>query len=125
MKPILEYILNKDTKVIKNKVNIKTGRYIVDILNELERGGYKKLDKGDVYLDYIANSMKFFDSSEDKKIFTYDDNSIYVCNKYDNKYKYVGIRIQEDKITESFVVYDMNRWEKESNAVVEKYINNK
>ena len=124
MKPILEYILNKDTKVIKNKVTIRTGRYIVDILNELERGGYKKLDKGDIYLGYILNSMKFFDSSEDKKIFTYDDNSIYVCNKYNNKYKYVGIRIQEDKITGYFVVYDMNRWEKESYAVVEKYINN-
>ncbi len=68
--------------------------------------------------------MKFFDSSEYKKIFTYDDNSIYVCNKYNNKYKYVGIRIQEDKITGSFVVYSENNWGKKSNEVVEKYINN-
>jgi hypothetical protein len=124
MKPILEYILNKDTKVIKNKVTIKTGRYIVDIFNELKRSGYEKLDKGDIYLGYIFNSMKFFDSSEYKKIFTYDDNSIYVCNKYNNKYKYVGIRIQEDKITGSFVVYSENNWGKKSNEVVEKYINN-
>lgn len=134
MKPILEYILNRDTKFVKQNGIIKHNDTFTRIIKILDTFGFENLGETDG-LRTTGSTIKFFYDQNPNKPCSYAYNdptdfytTIYICNKNVKEYKYIGIRFENQKFSSMFYCIEDANWneekdKKEQIAKIENYLN--
>jgi hypothetical protein len=134
MKPILEYILNRDTKFVKQNGIIKPNDTFTRIIKILDTFGFENLGETNG-LRTTGSAIEFFYDQNPNKPCSYAYNdpksfytTIYVCNKNVKEYKYIGIRFENQKLLGMFYCIEDANWKEEKDkkeqiAKIENYLN--